>query len=114
LSARAPMLSEHIPTIAGTVSQRRGWGFDIEWLDEPEAVDVSEEALQARMEAAIDNFVRAEEEEQAEGGGVSTRQEKLREKEYRREKSAARVRAILAARKGAGSAGGKGGKTKRR
>jgi hypothetical protein len=100
-----------IPEYGASQPQHRGWGFDLEWTEAPG----DPRPLQARMEAAIDAFTRAEEDERADGGGVSARQEKLQEKAAQREKSAARVRAILAARKSApGGGGGKKTAAKRR
>jgi hypothetical protein len=82
------------------------WGFDLEWQ-----ADRSEgkQALEGHMTNAIERFLLAEEEEFSGAGGVSGRQEKLREKADKMAKSAARARALLAARK----AGGGGGKKKR-
>jgi hypothetical protein len=116
LSASAPVKTE-VSDDTAAVPRRRGWGFDIEWIEEPgSTADVGEDALQARMEEAIDSFMVAEKEEMSEGGATSTRQIKLRDKAEQRAKSEVRVRALLAARKGAGGSGSKskskGGKGK--
>jgi hypothetical protein len=102
LSARAPEVVQPAST------QRRGWGFDLEW---DASASEGGPDLVAHMTGAIDAFVEAEAAERAEGGGVSARQEKLEAKAAQREKSAVRVRALLAARKGNPSGGG-GGKKK--
>ncbi|KAH9847452.1 hypothetical protein C2E23DRAFT_499488 [Lenzites betulinus] len=85
-------------------TQRRGWGFDLEWdvaLSEAAAAARHDGALvQAKMEACMARFEAAAAQEEREGGAVSATQEKKRAKEAQRTRQQARSWARLAAKKG--------------
>jgi len=79
--------------------QRAGWGFDLEWDVSP--TDVSQgQSVQKKMEECIDEYTKNALQEQCEGGGISSTQEKKREHEEKVAKRMARTRARLAAKKG--------------
>ncbi|KAI0764591.1 P-loop containing nucleoside triphosphate hydrolase protein [Trametes elegans] len=85
---------------AGAQSFRRGWGFDLEWaVDGAEAVRYDEAFIRAKMEECIDRFERDAAEEEREGGGLSSTQEKKKAKERQRALQQARSRARLAAKR---------------
>ena len=82
-------------------SQRRGWGFDLEWTVDKADMDRYDAALiQKKMEECIDTFREAAVEEEREGGSVSSTQEKKRLREEQLAKRAKRAKARLAARRG--------------
>ena len=100
-SASAPALPDY-SAASGLETFRRGWGFDLEWsVDAAQASRYDETAIQMKMEECIDAFEVAAEEEERDGGSISSTQEKKRLKEQQKTKQRARSRARLAARKGA-------------
>ena len=102
-AAAAPALHMGPRHGAETQTQRRGWGFDLEWtVDAAEAPAYDEAAIQRKMEACIDTFEAGALEEEREGGGVSATQEKKRVREELLARRAAKARARLTARRGGG------------
>ncbi len=84
----------------GPQTHRRGWGFDFEWsVDQSEVASYDEAMIQRKMETCIDAFEAEVQEEEQEGGGISSTQEKKRFKEKLQSKRVAKSAAKLAARK---------------
>ncbi|GBE88608.1 P-loop containing nucleoside triphosphate hydrolase protein [Sparassis crispa] len=101
LSASAPLLAASPSPTLDPPSQRRGWGFDVEWtVNADEARQYDTAVIQRKMEECIDAFERAALEEEREGGGVSSTQEKKRIKEQTIAKRVAKTRARLTAKRG--------------
>ncbi len=106
VSAKAPLVTHTAQDGATEVAQghRRGWGFDFEWsLDQTEVEDNKYDGrvVQRKMEECIDAFERTAQEEEAEGGSVSSTQQKKRIREQDLIKRATRTKARLAAKRGA-------------
>ncbi|PSR78014.1 hypothetical protein PHLCEN_2v7609 [Hermanssonia centrifuga] len=98
LAASTP-LTTSMPT-DGPQTHRRGWGFDFEWsVDQSEVASYDEAMIQRKMETCIDAFEAEVQEEEQEGGGISSTQEKKRFKEKLQSKRVAKSAAKLAARK---------------
>ncbi|KAI9063751.1 P-loop containing nucleoside triphosphate hydrolase protein [Trametes sanguinea] len=99
-SAAAPALPASASGL-GLQSWRRGWGFDLEWtVDAAESGRYDESMIQAKMEECIDRFEAAAEEEEREGGAISSTQAKKAAREIQRARQQLRSRARLAAKKG--------------
>lgn len=104
ISASTPALRRDLPDAVGpaahVATQRRGWGFDLEWtVSEAEMERYDARAIQGKMEECVDAFVRAAKEEEQEGGRVSSTQEKKRVREELLAKRAKRTKSRLAARR---------------
>lgn len=83
----------------GIPPQRRGWGFDFEWsLDGTEVGDETS-VIQHKMEECIDAYMEATVEEELQGGGLSSTQEKKRTRDEKIAKRMAKTKARLAARR---------------
>ncbi|KAA1472094.1 P-loop containing nucleoside triphosphate hydrolase protein [Dentipellis sp. KUC8613] len=80
--------------------RRAGWGFDLEWELAPGEQAADPALVQRKMEACIEEYVRAEESEEKEGGAVSGTQVKKREREAKMAKRMARTKARYAAKRG--------------
>lgn len=76
-------------------SNRRGWGFDLEWSVDEGAVE-DEVYVQRKMEGVIDGYLKNIEVEESE---VSSTQEKKRSKEEMLAKRATKNKARLAVRR---------------
>ncbi|KAF7983460.1 hypothetical protein HWV62_21742 [Athelia sp. TMB] len=79
--------------------QRRGWGFDFEWTVDGTEQGDEVTVIQRKMEESIDHYEEALAEEERDGGGISTTQQKKWIKAEKIEKRKARTR-IRATRKG--------------
>ncbi|KAI0064403.1 P-loop containing nucleoside triphosphate hydrolase protein [Artomyces pyxidatus] len=85
---------------AAAASRRAGWGFDLEWEVGPAPDGSGRESIQKRMEECIDAYMLGVEQEESDGGAVSSTQERKRVREEKAAKRAARTRAKLAAKRG--------------
>lgn len=80
----------------GIQPQRRGWGFDFEWsLDGTEVGDETS-VVQRKMEGCIDAYVEAIAEEERQGCGLSSTQEKKKSREEKIAKRMAKTKARFA------------------
>lgn len=83
----------------GVQPQRRGWGFDFEWTVDGTEVGDEVTVLQHKMEECIDKYEEATVEEERDGGGISSTQEKKGIRAEKIAKRRARTK-MRAARKG--------------
>lgn len=96
LSASAPDASR-FPLVDG-VEHRVGWGFDFEWgMTDSESSGT--EMVQQKMEECIDVYLRTAEEEEKDGAGVSTTQEKKMGKQAEAARRALKVNAKRTSRR---------------
>jgi hypothetical protein len=80
--------------------QRRGWGFDFEWTLDGTEVGDDMTVVQHKMEDCIDAHLQAAAEEEREGGGLSSTQEKKTSRAAKMAKRMAKRKARLTARRG--------------
>ena len=80
--------------------QRRGWGFDFEWMLDGTEVGDDMTVVQHKMEDCIDAHLQAAAEEEREGGGLSSTQEKKTSRAAKMAKRMAKRKARLTARRG--------------
>ncbi|KAG1736080.1 P-loop containing nucleoside triphosphate hydrolase protein [Suillus paluster] len=101
VSASVP---ENLPMGSDGTLLRRGWGFDFEWTVD-ESMNCTgkafESAVQIKMEECIDESVRAADEDERSGVGISTTQERKRGWQEKQARRAAKSKAKWAARKAA-------------
>lgn len=97
MSASAPDISR-FPLADGVGEQRMGWGFDFEWAVSNEELGGTE-MVQRKMEECIDVHVRTAEEEERDGAGLSSTQEKKMGKQAEAARRALKAKAKLAGRR---------------
>jgi hypothetical protein len=93
------LLSASQAPVIGTISgsNRRGWGFDLEWSTDEAGGAIEDEAVvQKKMEEVIDAHLTSVDAEENE---LSSTQEKKRAKEEMLAKRATKAKARLAARR---------------
>ena len=101
LAASTPLATATPTDGSALTTHRRGWGFDLEWSVDPEELPHYDEAMiEHKMGQCIDAFEREAEQEEREGGGLSSTQEKRRVRDELLAKRAAKTAARLARQRG--------------
>lgn len=101
LAASSPLVTAAPSDGSGLQTHRRGWSFDLEWsVEQSELPAYGEEMIQRKMEECIDVFEREAKDEELEGGGLSSTQEKKKIRDELLVKRASKTAARLARKRG--------------
>ncbi|CAL1699256.1 unnamed protein product [Somion occarium] len=97
-AASTPLLTSFAAdAVPGSRTHRRGWGFDLEWsVEESELERYDKSMIQAKMEECIDTYEAELMEEEREGGGISSTQQKKHLRDEQLAKRAAKTKAKMA------------------
>ena len=101
LAASTPLVTAMPADGTGLTTHRRGWGFDFEWTVEPAEIPRYNGAIiEQKMSQCIEAFEADAEQEEKEGGGLSSTQVKKRARDELLAKRAAKTAARLQRQRG--------------